>query len=388
MFTAALIVLVLSGQIWTYRALRSSLQGTSLSRHSVVPAALAFLFALLLAVVWLDNTRSLGRLGNSPRPFSRALSLGAGIWVAGASAATALLYGLTWVRRRLASAAPGAPDLSRRSFLWQAGQAAAVAVPFGAAAYGTLLVRRQLELRDVAFPVANLPAELDGFRIALLTDIHYGPYLSAPELDGAVEMANETRPHLTLVTGDFITRHGDPLQSCLERLSRLRAEAGVFGCLGNHEIYAGCEDLAQSRARALGIEILRGRSRLLEFGGARLNLAGVDYQSQRRPYLTGAGRLLHPGAVNLLMSHNPDVFPVAAELGYDLVVGGHTHGGQVTVEILEQTLNVGRFFTPFVTGLYRRGAAALYVSRGIGTINLPLRLGARPEVALLRLSRA
>ena len=92
--------------------------------------------------------------------------------------------------------------------------------------------------------------------------------------------------------------------------------------------------------------------------------------------------------MNLLLSHNPDVFPVAADLGYDLVVGGHTHGGQVTVEIVEQTLNVGRFFTPYVAGLYRKGASSLYVSRGIGTINLPMRLGARPEVALLRLRRA
>src|SRR6185436_8482066 len=132
----------------------------------------------------------------------------------------------------------------------------------------------------------------------------------------------------------------------------------------------------------------------LGFSGAELNLVGVDYQPQfqsrtrRAPYLVGAGRFLRPGAVNLLMSHNPDVFPVAADLGYDLVVSGHTHGGQITVEILEPTLNVSRFFTPFVAGLYRRGRAAIYVSRGIGTINLPLRLGARPEVTLLRLQRA
>ena len=178
-------------------------------------------------------------------------------------------------------------------------------------------------------------------------------------------MANEVRPHLTLVTGDLITRAGDPLEACLARLAALRAEAGVVGCLGNHEIYAGCENFTAARGRALGIDFLRSRRRLLQFGSARLNVAGVDYQRQGKPYLAGAQRLLEAGAVNLLLSHNPDVFPKAADLGYDLVVGGHTHGGQVTVEIVEQTLNVGRFFTPYVAGLYRKGASSLYVSRGI-----------------------
>ncbi len=391
MFNTILIALVLAGQFWTYRALRSRLERTTLGRHGVAAVGLAVVFAVLLIVVWLDNTWMLGPLWDSPRPVSRLLSLGAGVWVVGATAATALVYGLAMIRK-LARRLPGPPSSaagsSRRAFLSQAATAAAVVTPFGAAAYGTLLVRRQFELRDVAFPVRDLPAGLADFRIALLSDIHFGPYLSRPELDRVVAMANETRPHLTLVTGDFITRDGDPLESCLERLALLRAETGVFGCLGNHEIYADCEDLAETRARALGIEILRHRARLLEYGGARLNLAGVDYQRQSLPYLRGAGRLIEPGAVNLLMSHNPDVFPVAAKLGYDLVVGGHTHGGQVTVEILEQTLNVSRFFTPFVAGLYRLGAAAIYVSRGIGTINLPLRLGARPEVTLLRLKRA
>jgi predicted MPP superfamily phosphohydrolase len=253
---------------------------------------------------------------------------------------------------------------------------------------GALLVRRNFTLHEVDFPTRRLPPALAGLRVALLSDIHFGPYLNGKELDHVVAMANETRPHVTVVTGDFITRDSDPLETCLERLARLRADAGVYGCLGNHEIYADCEDAAENRARALGIDILRRGARRLEFGGATLNLVGVDYQRRYRPYLLGAERLVRPGMVNLLMSHNPDVFPVAAQMGYDLVVGGHTHGGQVTVEILEQTLNISRFYTPFVAGLYRRGSSSLYVSRGIGTIGLPIRLGARPEVTLLRLRQA
>ncbi len=114
-------------------------------------------------------------------------------------------------------------------------------------------------------------------------------------------------------------------------------------------------------------------------------MAGVDYQEFRKPYLVGAEKLVQPGACNLLLSHNPDVFPVAARQGFDLTVAGHTHGGQVRVEILRQDLNVARFFTPYVDGIYRQGSSAIFVSRGIGTIGLPTRLGSAPEVALITL---
>ena len=97
---------------------------------------------------------------------------------------------------------------------------------------------------------------------------------------------------------------------------------------------------------------------------------------------------MDPAALNVLLSHNPDVFPVAARQGYNLMLAGHTHGGQVTVEILDQSVNPARFFTPYVYGLYRSGAAAAYVTRGIGTIGVPVRFGAPPEISLLRLRKA
>jgi predicted MPP superfamily phosphohydrolase len=225
------------------------------------------------------------------------------------------------------------------------------------------------------------------FRLVQLSEIHFGPYLGAADLRRAVSMANELRPHLALVTGDFITNAGDPLEKCLEVLSELKADAGVRGCMGNHEIHARSERFTQEFGRALGMDFLRDSAEPLRFGDATLNLAGVDYQRKGRPYLDGAEKLLRPGALNILLSHNPDVFPDAEKLGYDLVIGGHTHGGQVTVEIVEQWVNAGLFFTPYVAGEYRRGKSVLYVSRGIGTVNLPMRVGALPEITLLRLRR-
>jgi predicted MPP superfamily phosphohydrolase len=203
-------------------------------------------------------------------------------------------------------------------------------------------------------------------------------------------MANETRPHVALVTGDMISTRGDPLEACLRQLARLRSDAGTVGCMGNHEDYAHAKDYATKEGTRLGVRFLRDQTQPMRFGNATVNFAGVDYQSisKKRVYLEGAERMLLPGAVNVLLSHNPDVFPVAAQKGYDLTLSGHTHGGQVTVEILDQTLNPARFLTPFVYGLYRHAGRSAYVTRGIGTIGIPARIGAPPEVALIRLKRA
>ena len=235
--------------------------------------------------------------------------------------------------------------------------------------------------------IPNLPDALHGLRLVQLTDIHLSPLLSERELAQAVALANETRAHVALVTGDLISGHGDPLNTCIAHLSGLKVDSGIYGCLGNHERYADAEDYTQTRGAQFGLHFLRHQAVKLNFGGAGLNLVGVDYQRFRRPYLTRAENLVDPAAFNVLLSHNPDVFPVAARKGFPLTISGHTHGGQVRVEILEQDLNVARFYTPYVDGLYRRGDSSVFVSRGIGTIGLPARLGAPPEVALITLCR-
>jgi len=276
---------------------------------------------------------------------------------------------------------------SRRAFLLTS-RAALLCTPAVITGYGVFIQRTDLSLREQDLMFPGLPPDLDGLRLVQLTDIHLSPFLSERELARAVDMANETRAHVALVTGDLISTGNDPLDICLRQLARLRADAGVFGCLGNHEIYAKAEDYVEKHGARLGHHYLRQRAESLKFGQATLNLAGVDYQASRKPYLVDTERMVAPEAFNVLLSHNPDVFPVAARQGYQLTVAGHTHGGQVRVEILRQDLNIARFFTPYVAGLYRRDNAAVFVSRGIGTIGLPVRLGAPPEVNLLRLCRS
>jgi hypothetical protein len=282
---------------------------------------------------------------------------------------------------------PRSQKLSRREVVSGFAKVA-VGAPFAVGAYGTFIGREQFELREVELAFPDLPASLDGLRIAQITDIHAGPYLSLKDVERVVDMANETRPHLSVVTGDLITAMGDPLEQTIDRLARLKADSGVWGCMGNHEDFTRSKGFTESYGGKRGVRFLRQQREALRFGDATLNLSGVDYQWQSRPYLVKAGELVEPGAFNLLLSHNPDVFPEAVGLGYDLVLGGHTHGGQVTVEIVEQWVNAGHFFTPYVAGAYHIGNSALYVSRGIGTVNLPMRIGALPEITLVRLKRA
>ena len=278
-----------------------------------------------------------------------------------------------------------APEFSspRRKFFQTAGAALFVA-PITGTCFG-ILERDRFRISEVKIPIPNLPKDLDGLRIVQVTDVHLSPFLSESEFARAIDMANETRAHLALMTGDLTSRIGDPLDACLRQLARLRADAGVLGCLGNHEVYTKSEDYVTLQAGRAGIEFLRFRSRVLRFGNALINFTGVDYQPFHSKYLVGAERLVQPGVFNVLLSHNPDVFPAAAAKGYDLTIAGHTHGGQVNFEILHQHVNVARYFTPYVLGLYREGTSSVYVSGGLGTIGVPVRLGAPPEISLLQL---
>jgi hypothetical protein len=304
----------------------------------------------------------------------------------GMTAVPAVLIYLLWREALNRKTSPHSPE--RRRIMTTAG-AIAVAAPFATVAFGAIIERTAFRVKEVELPVPNLHPDLVGLRIGQLSDLHVSPWLSVRDAGRAVDMLNELKPHLAVVTGDVITEPGDPLDDALRELGRLRADLGVLGCLGNHERYVKCESYETAQAAKRGIKILRNEARQLRWGNGTINVAGIDYQARRDgPYLKGAEALVAPGMANLLLSHNPDTFPVAVRKGFDAVLSGHTHGGQVTVEILQQTLNFARFATPYVAGLYRIDGRSCYVTAGIGTIALPVRLGAPPEITLLRLAKA
>ncbi|MGH9591739.1 MAG: metallophosphoesterase, partial [Bryobacteraceae bacterium] len=140
----------------------------------------------------------------------------------------------------------------RRSFL-RVARAVVFCGPAAAVGYGVFIERLDLRLREQKLVFPDLPKDLDGLRLVQLSDIHLSPFLSERELAHAVDMANETRAHIALVTGDLITSGGDPVDACLGQLARLRTDAGVFGCMGNHEIYANVEKYVQQAGARLGM---------------------------------------------------------------------------------------------------------------------------------------
>jgi predicted MPP superfamily phosphohydrolase len=293
----------------------------------------------------------------------------------------------------------------REAFRYAAYMAASL--PFLAATYGIAAGRLNYQLEKVEIPVEGLPKALDGLRILHLSDLHIGEFMPRQEIARAVAMANDLRPDLAVITGDFVNGEHDPLEQCVAELSRLRAPLGQWGCNGNHEIYAGVERQAQQLFGRYGMKLLRQESVELEWRGARFNLIGVDYQRDsmtRGPYrkpLEQIEHLVRRDIPNILLSHNPNSFPRAAELGIELSLAGHTHGGQVKLEIVDRELTPAKLITRFVAGLYQlpmgRNAsgngntaqkAFLYVNRGLGTFGFPLRLGVPPEITLLTLRAA
>ena len=427
-----LLLLFLWAQVYWFRLLwrfsgRIQFQSLRRALRALMAMGLAFVATVLLATFFVGRRDLVWGLPGTVGVVGLWITTAFMSWVL-----ISLVSGISWIGRRARPLPLRTPDraspsihspshpplraqpdevrLDRRRFV-QAATALAGAIPFGIGAYGFLIGRHDYRVHQVDLPVSGLPQELDGLRIAQLSDIHIGSYMSAAEVRRAVGLANELKPHLSVVTGDFVTGPNDPLESCISELARLQAPLGVWGCNGNHEIYAKAQERSAELFADHGMKLLRQENAEIGWRGAKFNLIGVDYQlarsfhGRRLIMLARAGALVRRDVPNILLSHNPNSFPRAAELGIELMLTGHTHGGQVRVEILDHDFSPAHFMTPYVAGLYKRPlgcdstlgdqevstatsaapAALVYVNRGLGTIGAPVRLGVPPEISLLTL---
>lgn len=256
--------------------------------------------------------------------------------------------------------------------------AGAVSVAVG---MGTTWRRPRLVRVDVRIP--GLPAALDGYRIAHLSDVHCGSYTPAGRVRGWVRRINALEPDLVAVTGDLISSGDGWVEGVAEALGGLRGRDGVYACMGNHDYFTDGEHLAR-RLEAHGLVVLRNRG--LQVGA--LYVAGADDTWSRRADVPRALAGRPAGVPTLLLAHDPNLFPEAAGHGVALMLAGHTHGGQIAVPGLSRRLNLARLITTYTAGLYRLGDATLYVTCGAGTTGPPVRLGAKAEIALLTLRAA
>jgi predicted MPP superfamily phosphohydrolase len=249
----------------------------------------------------------------------------------------------------------------------------------GAVAYGVAYERHHLGVTEASMPVVGLPATLDGLRIALLTDIHHSALVPAEDVTRAVELAISTNPDLIVLGGDYVT-YGDRrfVGPVAELLAPLRAPHGVFAILGNHD-----DDREMPAALARhGIAVLKDQRTRIEIRGNGLEIVGIRFWTRRPADI--ARPLKGATAPVLLLAHDPRRLTEAAGLSIPAVLSGHTHGGQV---VLPGVGAVARARFPVVQGLGRHKNASIFVSRGIGTVYVPVRINCPPEVALVTLRR-
>jgi len=239
-----------------------------------------------------------------------------------------------------------------------------------------------LELTQLEVELPGSSAGLEWPSIAFLSDLHAGHYMTAADLLRLGERLMELEPGLVCLGGDLINQYESELELLEPFLARLAAPLGVFAVPGNHD-YARPNDIVRWTARLedAGVRVLKNRGQRVAHGAASLWIAGVDDLTEGEPRLSEALVGRRAGEPCLLLSHHPDLFREASARGVDLQLSGHTHGGQIRLAGWAP-MHHSRF--DWIQGLHARGASRLYVGRGAGVTALPLRIGTRGEITLLR----
>ena len=240
-----------------------------------------------------------------------------------------------------------------------------------------------LEKQDVHIP--KLPAAFNGFKMALLTDTHCGPFTSPSFIQKAVGLANKENPDVILLLGDFCHHHKKYIGPGIEPFANLKAPSGIYAVLGNHDHWES-ESLTRKELKRVGVKTLLNKSITLSKAGDKLSIGGVDDLWEGRQDLRTTFRGVKKDTTKILMSHNPDY---AERLLFDgpisLMVCGHTHGGQVLLPLIGAPILPVRTGQKYCAGLAKGPDCLVYTSRGVGTVTPPVRFRCRPEVSLLTL---
>jgi hypothetical protein len=252
------------------------------------------------------------------------------------------------------------------------------------AGYGCTVRRWFFVVRRIDIPVRGLDARFDGYTIAQLSDLHIGAFHPLWWGQRWARAANATAADAVVVTGDMVTSGVAFHEDIAELVGGLRGKDGVYVIMGNHDYFGEGEPLV-SLLQARKVRVLRNEGVVLERDGARLFLAGIDDTWTKRADLDAALAERPDGVPTVLLAHDPERFGEAAARDVDVVLSGHTHGGQIALPFLGRHVNASKLAHEFHIGLYEQGDSTLYVSGGLGTTGPPVRLGVAPSIALIRL---
>jgi uncharacterized protein len=271
---------------------------------------------------------------------------------------------------------------NRRRFLKRAGAIALGAVTAG----GTypFLEAKWCRVAEHTIVLPNLPTAFRGTRVALLTDIHHGPFVPLVYIRHVVELTNSLKPDLVLLGGDYVSRSSRYIWPCIETLAGLEARLGRFAVLGNHDHWESAPASNRALARA-NITQTDNTGFWVEQDGARLRICGVgDLWCDRQFPAPALGNATDADAV-IMLSHNPDFAERLHDRRVGLILSGHTHGGQVVVPGYGAPIVPSQFGQKYLHGLVQGPACQVFVSRGVGTVSPPVRFFCPPEVVLLTL---
>ena len=277
-------------------------------------------------------------------------------------------------------------DRGRRQFVRQS--AAALAFLAATNPLGTVNGDEEYEVVHRTVKLPRLPKELRGLRAVVVSDIHSGPFMDKAEMDRYVARINALKPDLVLLPGDFVSNRREEIEPLCDAFQKLEARHGVYGCTGNHDHFDDADHVANELEHA-GVTMLRDAHARIEVKGKELALIGVDdigqggeFNRQFRRAVDGLDARLP----NILLCHKPYYLEDASEYGAGLIVSGHTHGGQVVLaRAFGVVLSIAMFVSKYVEGLYRVDATQMYVTRGIGTVAIDLRINCPPEITVLTL---
>jgi len=255
---------------------------------------------------------------------------------------------------------------------------------------GFVLEPRELKVEKVDVRIRGLSAGFDGFTVCQVTDVHHSPFVRLGYIERVVEKANSLKPDLTVLTGDYIDDTSEYIAPAIKALSGLKARRGLLSVLGNHDHFIGKARTVEA-LRSHGIPLLENSHTLIESGNSALCVAGVRDYLEDFPDAASALNGVDKDIPRILLSHHPDYAEhLPGDERVDLVISGHTHGGQIRAPFSYAPVLPSAYGQKYSGGLValEDRDTLVYVSRGVGVVGIPVRINCPPELTLIRLSAA
>ena len=288
-------------------------------------------------------------------------------------------------------------DLSRRKFVRYATMGIST-YAFAGATYG-MLRHDSYEIDYKQIAIENLPPELRGTTITLLSDIHAGQYMNEKEMREYADVINSLNSDIVCIPGDFVNFESRDIHMLTSAFRDVKAKHGIYGSLGNHDFFQDADYVAKALNNESPIQLLRNEHRVLKINGKELYMMGIDdtqssgaKMDEVLKYYGAMDEFLKKNetafstAPKVLLCHKPYGFDTLATKEIDLILSGHTHGGQVVpVKFGTFNLSFAATVSKYIEGIYKIGKSNMYVSRGIGSVGLPIRINCPPEITKITL---